>query len=195
MSAPRAARRRGLPPIVAPDARLLILGSFPGEASLAAARYYAHPRNQFWRLVGDVLDEPLHELEYADRLARLCARRIALWDTFVACRREGSLDAAIRDPVRGEVATITAAAPHLAAVAFNGTTAGKAAPAWAAAGFATVVLPSSSPAHTLAFERKRDAWRALREWLPSTARDPAAGGATTVRRAGASPGPARRGMG
>jgi len=195
VSAPRAARRRGLPPIVAPDARLLILGSFPGEASLAAARYYAHPRNQFWPLIGDVLDEPLHELEYADRLARLCARRIALWDTFVACRREGSLDAAIRDPVRGEVATIAAAAPHLAAVAFNGTTAGKAAPAWAAAGFATVVLPSSSPAHTLAFERKRDAWRLLREWLPPAAQHAAAAGAAPARRAGASPRPARRDMG
>lgn len=195
MSAPRAGRRPGLPPIVAPDARLLILGSFPGEASLAVARYYAHPRNQFWRLVGDVLDEPLHDLAYEGRLARLRARRIALWDTFVACRREGSLDAAIRDPVRGEVATIAAAAPRLAAVAFNGTTAGKAEPAWAAAGFATVVLPSSSPAHTLAFERKRDAWRALRGWLPTIAQDGVAGGATAARRVGAPTGPAPRDMG
>jgi len=168
VSAP-AGRRDGLPPIVAPDARLLILGSFPGEASLAAAQYYAHPRNQFWRLLGDVLDEPLHELAYVDRLARLRERRIALWDTLVACRRHGSLDAAIRDPVRGEIATITAVAPRLAAVAFNGTTSAKGAPAWAAAGMATVVLPSSSPAHTLAFERKRDAWRALRQWLPEAA--------------------------
>ncbi len=195
MSAPRAGRRNGLPPIVAPDARLLILGSFPGEASLAAARYYAHPRNQFWRLVGDVLDEPLHELAYADRLARLCARRIALWDTFVACRREGSLDAAIRDPVRGEIATITRAAPQLAIVAFNGTTAAKAAPAWAATGFATVVLPSSSPAHTLAFERKCYAWRALREWLWPSAPDGASAVAGPVRRAGAGLGPGRRDMG
>jgi hypoxanthine-DNA glycosylase len=162
----RHARRQGLAPVVAATARLLILGSFPGEASLAAAQYYAHPRNQFWRLVGDVLDEPLHELAYDGRLARLRERGIALWDTLVACRREGSLDAAIRDPVRGEIETITSAAPRLVAVAFNGTTAGKAAPAWAAAGLATIVLPSSSPAHTLAFERKSHAWRALRCWVP-----------------------------
>jgi len=195
VSAPRAGRRIGLPPVVAPDARLLILGSFPGEASLAAARYYAHPRNQFWRLVGDVLDEPLHELAYADRLARLCARRIALWDTFVACRREGSLDAAIRDPVRGEIAAITAVAPRVAAVAFNGTAAAKAAPAWSAAGFATVVLPSSSPAHTLAFERKCHAWHALREWLRPGAPDAAAADARPVRQAGAGLEPGRRDMG
>jgi hypoxanthine-DNA glycosylase len=157
-----ARRRTGLAPVVAPDARLLILGSFPGDASLAAARYYAHPRNQFWRLLGAVLDEPLTELPYADRLARLRARRIALWDTFVACRRHGSLDADIRDAVRGEVATVTATAPHLAAVAFNGATAARAAPVWAAAGCATLVLPSSSPAHTLAFERKLEAWMGLR---------------------------------
>jgi hypoxanthine-DNA glycosylase len=163
----RGARRQGLAPVVDANARLLILGSFPGEASLAAAQYYAHPRNQFWRLVGDVLDEPLHELAYDRRLARLRQRGIALWDTLVACRREGSLDAAIRDPVRGEIATITSAAPHLVAVAFNGATAGKAAAAWAAAGLATIVLPSSSPAHTLAFESKRDAWRALRRWVPA----------------------------
>ena len=155
----------GLAPVVVPDARVLILGSFPGYASLAAAQYYAHPRNQFWRLLGAVLDEPLHDLPYADRLARLGARRIGLWDTFVACRRQGSLDAAIRDPVQGEVAAITAAAPRLDSVAFNGTTAGRAAPAWSAAGCATLVLPSSSAAHTLAFERKLQAWMALRQWI------------------------------
>jgi len=161
------ARRQGLSPVVGASARLLILGSFPGDASLAAAQYYAHPRNQFWRLLADVLDEPLHELAYAGRLARLGERGIALSDTLVACRREGSLDAAIRDPVRGEIQPITSVAPDLVAVAFNGATAGKAAPAWAAAGLATIVLPSSSPAHTLAFERKCDAWRALRRWIPA----------------------------
>jgi hypoxanthine-DNA glycosylase len=155
--------------VVAPDARVLVLGSFPGDASLAAARYYAHPRNQFWRLLGAVLDEPLHDLAYDARLARVTARRVALWDTLVACRREGSLDAAIRDPVRGEIGTITRVAPRLAAVAFNGATAGRAAAAWAAAGCASLVLPSSSPAHTLPFERKLAAWQALRDWLPRSA--------------------------
>jgi double-stranded uracil-DNA glycosylase len=164
-AAAAATRRSGLAPVVARDARVLILGSFPGDASLAVARYYAHPRNQFWRLLEAVLDAPLATLAYEDRLAFLRARRIALWDTFVSCRREGSLDAAIRDPVSGGIETITSAAPDIAVVAFNGTTAARAAAAWAAAGRTTLRLPSSSPAHTLAFERKLDAWQALRPWL------------------------------
>ena len=70
----------GLAPIGGPDARLLILGSFPGEASLAASRYYGHPRNQFWRLVGSVVGERLEGLDPDDRVERLVAHRVAVWD-------------------------------------------------------------------------------------------------------------------
>ena len=87
--APR--RRRGLPPVIAPNARVLLLGSFPSEASLAAGQYYAHPRNHFWPILGAVLDESLADLAYADRLSRIRARGVAIWDTIVACERAGSL--------------------------------------------------------------------------------------------------------
>lgn len=160
-----APRRRGLPPVVAPDARVLILGSFPGEASLVARQYYAHPRNHFWPILGAVLGEPLADIPYADRLSRIRARGVAIWDTIIACERAGSLDAAIRNAKQGEIARIRRIARELRAVCFNGNTAGRARSAWAAAGYATLVLPSTSPAYTRPVEEKLAAWRALREFL------------------------------
>ncbi|MGE5170854.1 MAG: DNA-deoxyinosine glycosylase [Rudaea sp.] len=158
-------RRRGLPPIVAADARVLILGSFPSEASLAARQYYAHPRNHFWPILGAVLHEPLAELPYAERLARVKAHRVAIWDTIVACERAGSLDASIRNAERGEVRRVRRAAPNLVAVCFNGQTAARAKPVWLEAGYETIVMPSTSPAYTLPMERKLAAWRALARFL------------------------------
>lgn len=150
-----------MPPRLDPDARLLILGSFPGEASLAAGQYYAHPRNHFWKLLGEVLAEPLVELSYEDRLRRIAAHRVGLWDTIVACEREGSLDGAIRNAERGDIDHVRDTAPLLRVVCFNGKTAARAEPGWRAAGYATLVLPSSSPAYTRPFEEKLEAWHAI----------------------------------
>jgi hypoxanthine-DNA glycosylase len=154
---------QGLAPVIGPAPRLLILGSFPGEASLAQARYYAHPRNRFWPILGALLDEPLPELAYEARLERLKSRRIALWDVLGACRREGSLDAAIRDARGNDFDALLAAMPGLGAVAFNGATAARAEPAFAARGLATFRLPSTSPAHAaLSHEAKLARWSVLR---------------------------------
>ena len=158
-------RRRGLPPLLAPDARVLILGSFPSEASLAARQYYAHPRNHFWPVLGALLNEPLVEMSYPARTARVRLHGIAIWDTIIACERKGSLDAAIRNAERGEIARVRRVARGLRAVCFNGGTAARAEPAWRTEGFATLVLPSTSPAYTLPLARKVDAWRALMEYL------------------------------
>jgi hypoxanthine-DNA glycosylase len=153
---------RGLPPVLGSTPRLLLLGSFPGVASLAHARYYAHPRNQFWPIVGALLGEPLETLAYERRLDRLKARGIALWDVLAACRREGSLDAAIREPAHNDFAGLLASAPSVRAVAFNGTTAARAAPWFAARGLAVYRLPSTSPAHAgLHREAKLARWRVL----------------------------------
>ncbi len=154
----------GLAPVIDRRARVLILGSFPGVASLAAAQYYAHPRNHFWTILGTLLDEPLPALPYRARLARVKARRIAIWDTIVACERPGSLDADIRNPVRGEIERIARVARGLAVVAFNGNTAARAEPVWRAAGYATLKLPSTSPAYTRPLAEKLAAWRALEAW-------------------------------
>lgn len=155
---------RGFPPIVDARTETLILGSFPSEASLAAGQYYAHPRNQFWRLLGALLDEPLPALRYAERAARVLAHGVGVWDVLDACRRPGSLDADIREARCNDFAVLRGLAPGLRRVLFNGGTAGRFARQFADAGFATVVLPSSSPAHAgRSFEQKLALWRAAFE--------------------------------
>jgi len=152
----------GLAPVIALDTRILILGSFPGAASLAAGKYYAHPRNQFWRLVSALAGEDLAVLSYEERLPRLLAHRFGLWDVLAGCEREGSLDSAIRKPAANDFERLRTLCPQLETVGFNGQASGKFAPQFAAAGYRTVVLPSSSPAHmTLSFEQKLGVWREL----------------------------------
>jgi double-stranded uracil-DNA glycosylase len=150
-------------PVGAADARLLILGSLPGEASLAAQRYYAHPTNQFWRLLGAAIGDDLARLHYDERLRRLATRDIALWDVVAEARRRGSLDGAIRAASPNELAEFVAAHPRLRAVAFNGRTAaaiGRRA-LGQRHGLALLDLPSSSAALTRPFADKAAAWAAL----------------------------------
>ncbi len=144
---------------------MLILGSFPSEASLASRHYYAHPRNHFWLILGAVIDEPLVDLPYRERLQRVRAHQVAIWDTIVACERAGSLDAAIRNPERGVVNRVERVARGLRAVCFNGQTAARARGVWQAAGYETLILPSTSPAYTLPVGDKLAAWRAIARWL------------------------------
>lgn len=153
--------RQGFAPIIDRHTETLILGSFPSEASLAAGQYYAHPRNQFWHLLGELIGEPLAALPYAARKARVLAHRVGIWDVIDACRRPGSLDAAIRDARANDFARLRRRAPRLQRVLFNGGTAGRYARHFAAAGFATAIVPSSSPAHAArTFAQKLAAWRA-----------------------------------
>jgi len=158
-------RLRGLPPVLAADTRVLVLGSFPGAASLAARAYYAHPRNHFWPIMSALLVEPLVDMAYPARLAALRAHRVGLWDTIVACARPGSLDADIRDAMPATPARVARRAPAVRLVCFNGKTAARAAPEWEAAGYATLALPSTSPAYTRALADKLAAWRAIEDHL------------------------------
>jgi len=150
----------GFPPVLDRNIRILILGSFPGEASLAAQQYYAHPRNQFWRLLSIVLDDDLVKLPYDARLQRLLSHRIGLWDVLAACEREGSLDTAIRRAQANDFVMLKQQCPALSRICFNGKTSGRFAPQFAAAGFATMVLPSSSPTNAqLSFDQKLALWK------------------------------------
>jgi hypoxanthine-DNA glycosylase len=150
---------QGLPPVVARHTRLVILGSFPGAASLSAAQYYAHPRNQFWPLLSALLAEDLVGLRYAQRLVRLRAHGLGLWDVYAQCRREGSLDTAIRDAACNDLTSLRRRAPGLRGVAHNGGESARAMRVTAQLGVPVLRLPSSSPANaSWSFERKRAAW-------------------------------------
>ena len=131
------------------QARLLVLGSFPGAASLQAAQYYAHPRNAFWPVMGALLARPdLATLPYAERLQALRRHRVALWDTVAACRREGSLDTAIEDAVPSDLPHLVARLPRLRAIACNGALAHRQTVlALGDPGVPVLRLPSTSPAH------------------------------------------------
>ena len=158
--------KQGLPPVAREDARLFILGSLPGDASLAARRYYAHPQNAFWRLVGGVIGEDLHGLDYPRRLERLTANRIGLWDVVAHAERRGSLDQAIRSAGHNPLADYFAGFADLEAVAFNGATAA-AAGRRLLGGFAHLTLidlPSSSPANTRPLAEKAQAWASLKQF-------------------------------
>jgi TDG/mug DNA glycosylase family protein len=163
------ARKHGLPPVLDAGTRVLVLGSFPGEASLAASQYYAHPRNHFWPILAAVLGERFATRPYRIRLARLRAHGVGLWDTIVACERRGSLDGAIRNAERGDVARVRHVARHLELVCFNGKTAARAEPVWREAGYATLVLPSTSPAYTRSLAEKLAAWHAITAHLATEA--------------------------
>ena len=146
---------------------MLILGSLPGERSLAEARYYAHPQNRFWHLVGTVIGADLLALAYPDRLATLRAHNIGLWDVLASAKRTGSLDAAIREPVANPLRDLTSTLPALRAVAFNGATAARVGiKLLSGSDFALVPLPSSSPAFAaMPMAQKQQAWMGLRKFL------------------------------
>jgi TDG/mug DNA glycosylase family protein len=159
-SADKSPALTGLAPVIDRQTRILLLGSFPGEASLAAQQYYGHPRNHFWALLSAVLNIDLVAMPYPRRLNALLAEHIGLWDVIAGCERSGSLDSAIRNAQHNDFAPLKKRCPNLRRVCFNGKTSGKLEAAFAEAGFETLVLPSSSPANARwSFEQKLTAWR------------------------------------
>jgi hypoxanthine-DNA glycosylase len=170
MSAPRppraapvaAPRLQGLAPVTGRAPRLLVLGSFPGAASLAAGQYYAHPRNQFWPLLGALWSLDLAAWPYARRLAEARRRGLAIWDVYAACRREGSLDSAIEAAEPNDLAALVRRLPSLRAIAHHGGESARAMHVTRALGLPVHRLPSTSPANaSWSFERKLTAWRAV----------------------------------
>jgi hypoxanthine-DNA glycosylase len=165
-------RQRAFAPVAEPDARLLILGSFPGRASLSVGHYYAHPRNQFWPILESIIGEPLLGLAFEDRYRSLARRGIALWDVIAECERRGSLDAAIRSPRRAGLLQWVESLPELRAVLFNGSLAARHGAVLASEPRLTLWrLPSTSPAHaSLTLEQKRAAWQRAFESVGRMAR-------------------------
>jgi hypoxanthine-DNA glycosylase len=162
---PLTAIKYSFPPIVPDKARLLILGTLPGEESLRLQQYYGHPRNHFWPLVAALSAKALPET-YAERTALLHMNRWALWDVLHGAERIGSSDAAIRNPTANAFDDFLAAHPTIKTIAFNGQKARDlfrrhvVKPGiFAEDAFAMIALPSSSPLYTKSFEEKLGIWR------------------------------------
>jgi TDG/mug DNA glycosylase family protein len=153
---------RGLAPVTGPQTQLLVLGSFPGGVSLVRGQYYAHPQNQFWKILQALW--PQHPQpavdDYAGRCAWLLERRLGVWDVYASCARAGSLDSKIRNARMNDFAALKARAPSLVAIAHNGAESFRHARHTAALGVPVMRLPSTSPANaSWSFERKLGSWR------------------------------------
>ena len=148
-------------PVFAPDAEILILGSMPSVQSLRQGFYYAHPRNAFWRIMAEVWECPMPDA--VDQKRQLMINhRAALWDSIHSCHRPGSLDSSIRDVEANDFAHLFAACPGITRILFNGRTAHQQFAAHAGqflSGRQALLLPSTSPAYTMKYERKREAWK------------------------------------
>jgi len=158
------------PPIAAPAARVLILGTAPSIASLAKQQYYGHPQNAFWPIMGRLFGAE-RELPYDERRRIIASHGVAVWDVFRECCRQGSLDTSIRleSELPNDIAGFLRDQPRVHAIFFNG---GKAETAFRRHAlpqvaqlqrvFCYVRLPSTSPAHAgRTFAQKLAAWRAV----------------------------------
>lgn len=155
-----AQRLVGLGPVLARNTRLIVLGSFPGVASLAAQQYYAHSRNHFWPILSALWALDLLALPYPERLAQIRQRGLGLWDVYASCSRVGSLDSAIQDAQFNDLASLRRRAPALSGVAHNGAESARARHVTLSLGVPVLRLPSTSPANaSWSFERKLAAWR------------------------------------
>lgn len=167
-SSPLIVRKRCFDPVVDAHTRLLVLGSLPGEQSLARNEYYGNKQNRFWMLMSEVTGTDLVALDYPSRLAALRARHVGLWDVVAEAQREGSLDSRIRERDDNDLLALIATLPQLKAIGFNGGTAGRLGMKVLgdhATRLQIVHLPSSSPAYTLAYAEKLNAWLQLRDLL------------------------------
>jgi hypoxanthine-DNA glycosylase len=161
-------RLHSFAPIVDAEAEVLVLGSMPGAASLAAQQYYAHRHNAFWPIMAELLGFD-RDAPYPARVAALQAAHIALWDVLQSCTRQGSLDARIApgSEVANDFVGFFASQPKISRVFFNGAKAEASfrrhvLPRLAAGQLQFCRLPSTSPAHAArSYAEKRDAWRTI----------------------------------
>ncbi|MBN9369642.1 DNA-deoxyinosine glycosylase [Hydrogenophaga sp. YM1] len=155
-------RLLGLPPVADARTRLVVLGSFPGVASLRAQQYYGHPQNAFWKILGALWELPLAQASYDQRVAAVLERGLGVWDVYASCEREGSLDTAIRAAELNDFAQLRHRCPELRAIAHNGGESFRHARLTRAFGLPVHRLPSTSPANaSWPFERKLAAWGEL----------------------------------
>jgi hypoxanthine-DNA glycosylase len=153
-------KKQGFPAILDENTEILILGSLPGDVSIRKHQYYGHPGNDFWRLLGRILGEDLHGMNYQNRLETLKRNKIGLWDVFKAGKREGSEDAKIKNEEINQFSMLKELAPNLKLVLFNGKKSGEYEPILREMGYKTEVLPSTSGANRRFLKKRISEWEA-----------------------------------
>lgn len=154
------------PPIIDEKSKILILGSIPGVKSLEKQEYYAHPQNQFWRLMFNIFEED-YCIDYQMKIALLKKNKIALWDTIESCEREGSLDTKIKNEVGNSMEKLLSNYPNIKAIFCNGQKAHKNLIKQLGKDYhlPIILMPSTSPTHTMKLEEKFAQWQRILEFL------------------------------
>ncbi|QIY89437.1 DNA-deoxyinosine glycosylase [Chryseobacterium gallinarum] len=150
------------PPIIDSQSQILILGSIPGGKSLEKQQYYAHPQNKFWRIILTLVNEEFTE-DYAQRIATIKKHHIALWDVIDSCERKGSLDSEIKNEEANQIAGLLETHPNIKAIFCNGGKSYKNLVKLLGkdSDLPVFLLPSTSPAYTIPFEKKLEEWKKI----------------------------------
>lgn len=159
-------RISSFPPVIDKNSRILILGSIPGVKSLEKQQYYAHPQNKFWKIIFELFQKEFKE-DYAERITVLKNNHIALWDVIDSCERKGSLDSEIRNEEANQIAELLEEYPNIKAIFCNGGKSYKNLQKILGKNFRIPIylLPSTSPLHTVSFEKKLEEWKKIVEYI------------------------------
>lgn len=159
-------RISSFPPIISKDAKVLILGSVPGVKSLEMKEYYAHPQNKFWKILFKLFEENF-TIDYAEKIKFLHRNQIAVWDVIDSCERIGSLDTKINNENHHDILQLLRDYPAIKVICCNGQKSFKTLRKILPKGFHLpfLVLPSTSPAYTISFEKKVEEWNQMRSFL------------------------------
>ncbi|WP_347217380.1 DNA-deoxyinosine glycosylase [Chryseobacterium sp.] len=159
-------RISSFPPLIDDQSEILILGSIPGVKSLEMQQYYAHPQNKFWKIILELLNEEFTE-DYSKRIETLKKHHIALWDVIDSCERKGSLDSEIKNEEANQIAELLEDHPNVKAIFCNGGKSYKNLQKLLGKNYKLpiVLMPSTSPLHTISFEKKFEEWKKVLEFV------------------------------
>ncbi|KAA0128455.1 DNA-deoxyinosine glycosylase [Chryseobacterium sp. SN22] len=159
-------RISSFPPIIDIHSEILILGSIPGVKSLEKQQYYAHPQNKFWKIIFELLQEGFTD-DYSERIEVIRKHHIALWDVIDSCERKGSLDSEIKNEEANQIDELLDNHPNIKAIFCNGGKSYKNLQKMLGKNYKIPVflMPSTSPLHTISFEKKLEEWRKIKMYL------------------------------
>ncbi len=159
-------RISSFPPIIDKNSKILILGSIPGAKSLEKQEYYGHPQNKFWKIIFELFNEEFTE-NYTDKIDVLIRNHIALWDVLDSCERKGSLDSEIKNEEANPILELLEKHEKISAIFCNGGKSFKALQQILGKNFKIpiILLPSTSPLHTISFAEKLEKWKIIKNYL------------------------------